>query len=420
MKNILEQHKQEAAVLQSGKYIDRLHGYNKDEILRSSLVKLITGPRRSGKSVFAFLLLKDLPFAYMNFDDDDLLKVFSYDKMMEILPQVFPGFKYIFLDEIQNLDNWESLVNKLHRRGHNLILTGSNSKLLSREMSTALTGRYLPIHLLPFSFKEFLSSQHKSFNPQNIRTPDDLGSVLQVMQQYMTNGGFPESVNNPLLADEYLSTLFDSVLLKDIIRRFSIKNAQQLYSLANYMLTIFSGTFTYNSLREILGMKSTTTVQKFASYLEEPFLFYYMSRFGNKVSIRSKSPKKVYVVDNGFIKSRSHELSPNYGRRLENLVFIELIRRGYRPDLDLFYYRTQNNKEIDFLCKKGHQNEYLIQVCYDISKPATLKREISALTEASMELNPAKSILLTWNETPQLSSPIISLPVWKWLLAERD
>ena len=136
------------------------------------------------------------------------------------------------------------------------------------------------------------------------------------------------------------------------------------------------------------------------------------------MSIRNKSPKKVYVVDNGFIKSRSHELSPNYGRLLENLVFIELIRRGYRPDLDLFYYKTRNNKEIDFLCNKGHQNEYLIQVCYDTSKPSTLKREISALSEASFELNPTTSLLFTWNDIPQPPGKgIISFPVWKWLLS---
>jgi len=417
MKNILEQQKQEAIRISNRTYVERDAGVKTADILNTPLVKLITGPRRAGKSVFAFLLLKQTDYAYLNFDDDDLLKSFSYEKLMEVLPQVYPGFKYLFIDEIQNLPEWELLVNKLHRRGYNLVLTGSNAALLSRELGSFLTGRFLPIQIFPFSFREFLRSKHCEFSASVIKTPEDHGMVLGWMKQYLNGGGFPECIINQGIADEYLTVLFDSVLLKDVVKRFRIKNTQQLYTLANYLLTIYSAPFTFTSVSGILDLKSPTTAQKFVKFLEEPYLFFSLSRFDQKLQVQNKSPKKSYIVDNGFIKARSRELSPNSGRLLENLVFIELLRRGYKINRDLFYYRTHNNKEVDFLCRKGYQNDTLIQVCYDMGNTKTLQREISALHEANNELKPANAIVLTWQEEDHgRSDGICILPVWKWLL----
>ena len=142
-----------------------------------------------------------------------------------------------------------------------------------------------------------------------------------------------------------------------------------------------------------------------------------------KIKQQQKASQKIFIIDNGFVQARSFELSPNYGRLLENLVFIELFRRNYKPELELFYYRTRNDREIDFLIRKGHRVEQLIQVCYDINQPKTLKRELDALTEAAAELKCNNLLLLTWDreqlmEVNQFTVRLI--PAYKWLISNRD
>jgi len=189
--NILEQHKQELEVLQSKPYFERTLPQHKDELLSSTLIKLITGPRRAGKSVFSLLLLKTKTFAYVNFDDDSLLKAYSYEALIQSIHQVYPDFQYLFLDEIQNLPKWELTVNKLHRRGYNIILTGSNARLLSREMGSSLTGRYMPIELLPFSFKEYLQAIAPGYVPFRTNLPESTGREMAMLDLYLTEGGYP-------------------------------------------------------------------------------------------------------------------------------------------------------------------------------------------------------------------------------------
>jgi predicted AAA+ superfamily ATPase len=234
----------------------------------------------------------------------------------------------------------------------------------------------------------------------------------------LLNGGFPETVLNPEILKNYLTSLFDSILLKDILKRFRIRQTQQLYDLSNYLLSNYTNPYTSNQLKTDLNFNSVTTVQKFLGYLEEPYLFLNLTRYAAKIKIQQKSPRKTYVIDNGFIKARSFELSPNYGRLLENLVFVELLRRNYQPELSLFYYRTRNDKEVDFLLRNGHTIEQLIQVCYDITNSKTLKRETDALAEASSELNCTHLLLITWdkeeiNEKNGLKIQLI--PAYKWL-----
>ena len=332
------------------------------------------------------------------------------------------NFEFLLLDEIQNLPNWELWVNKLYRRGLNLVITGSNSKLLSSEMATSLTGRYIQIPVFPFSFMEFLHVNDPSIDV-NPETPLETGKLLGWLHTYMLNGGFPETILNPGLLKNYLSSLFDSVLLKDILKRFRIRQTQQLYDLSNFLLSNYTNLFTYNQIKENLGFNSVATVQKFVGYLEEPYLFQRITRYDTKIKQQQKASQKIFIIDNGFVQARSFELSPNYGRLLENLVFIELFRRNYKPELELFYYRTRNDREIDFLIRKGHRVEQLIQVCYDINQPKTLKRELDALTEAAAELKCNNLLLLTWDreqlmEVNQFTVRLI--PAYKWLISNRD
>ena len=418
IKNIIYQQLEERNELLNHVYIKRIDVPAKADYLSTGLIKLITGPRRAGKSVLALQLLKNETFAYLNFDDDLLLKHFDENAVIQSLSEVYPGYRYLLLDEIQNLLNWELWVNKLYRRGVNLIVTGSNAKLLSREMATSLTGRFVQIEVLPFSFAEVLRFHKVSLPGQSDLTPQKTGNILSHLNTYLLHGGFPEVLLNPSIAKNYLSTLFDSVLLKDIMRRFQIRQSQQLYDLSNYLLSNYTNPYSYNQLKSDLNFNSVATVQKFIGYLSEPFLFLNLTRYTAKIKTQQKSPKKSYIIDNGFIKARSFEISPNWGRLLENVVFTELLRRHYKPGLDLFYFRTRNDREIDFICRKGHIVEQVIQVCYDITNPKTLKREIAALVEASSELNCNNLLLITWDNEEMIEKnghTIKLVPASKWL-----
>lgn len=423
IRNVILQQRDERNHLLEKDYLQRFSPVVPPEILSTGLIKVITGPRRAGKSVFSLQLLKGTNFAYLNFDDDLLLKNFDENSVIQVLSEVYPGYTFLLLDEIQNLPGWEIWINKLHRRGVNLVITGSNAKLLSKEMATLLTGRFLQIDLLTFSFAEFLAYRNFSIPPFNELTPSIQGEILMNLSEYMLMGGFPECLQTRAITRNYLSTLFDSILLKDITSRFEVRQPRMLYDLSLYLLTNHCNPFTYSQLKNNLGLNSVATVQKFCSYLSEPYLFFYLSRYAVKLKDQQKSPRKLYVVDNGFIYARSFELSRNEGRLMENMVFTELLRRGYRPGLDLFYYRSRNDKEIDFVCREGHKIATLIQVCHDISNTKTLTREINALKESGGELSCNHFLILTWDQEKTLEEQdtlITILPVWKWLLGNQQ
>jgi len=415
MKSVVLQQKEERGALLGKVYLKRILIDDAEQYLSSNLIKLITGPRRAGKSVFALQLLSSKDFAYLNFDDELLLSSFDEDAIMQALLEVYPQFQYLLLDEIQNVPHWEMWVAKLYRRGINLVITGSNARLLSSEMATMLTGRYVQIEVLPFGLKEVLAFRQVG---QSAETPVQKANLMLQMEDYIVYGGFPETLALRSITRNYLSALFDSVLLKDITRRFKIRNSNELYNLATYLLSNYGNPFSLSQLVDDLSLGSKATAQKFCSYLEETYVFFYLPRFNNKFKLMRKAPLKPYIVDNGFIAARAFELSPNKGRLLENTVMVELIRRGYKQGQSLFYYRSRNNKEVDFVCRKGTQVEHLIQVSYDVKTPKTLKREISALLECAGELHCDNLLLLTWDEdktVEQDHQSIKLIPVWKWM-----
>lgn len=390
MKTTILNQRAERDELLSRPYQQRHTKYDADELLQNSLIKLITGPRRVGKSVFALLMLQGKNFAYLNFDDNQLLEKWDEELAMSALDDVYPGYDFMLLDEIQNLPDWDLWVSKLYRRGKNLIITGSNAKMLSSEMATVLTGRYLQIEMLPFSLDETMS--WKNISPDR---EEQAAQAIVLADDYMRNGGFPETIPARSITKSYLSTLFDSILLKDVAQRHKVRNTTDLYNLATYLLSNFCNPISANELAGELGLSSVATTKKFCDYLNEPYLFFYLPRFNNKLKLMSKAPRKVYVVDNGFVQSTAFNLSENLGRLLENQVFVELLRRGYIPGQTLFYYRTRNDKEIDFVTRKGAKVEQLIQICYDMTSEKTRKRELDALTEAAEELHCDNLLIIT-------------------------
>lgn len=384
MRNIISNQKKERDMLLARPYITRQTKYDEQSLLSSKQIKLITGPRRSGKSTQALMLLKNRNFAYLNFDDGKLLNAWDEDLVTETLLQVYPGFEFLMLDEIQNLEGWDLWVSKLYRQGINMVITGSNAKLLSSEMATLLTGRYLQIEMLPFSLKEFCEWKNSA--------------DTAVINDYLHNGGYPETLQSRELTQGYLSTLFDSTIWKDITQRHKVRNVEDLNNLAMYLLSNFSNPLSVNELAEAIGMSSVTTTKKFMGYLHEPYLFYYLPRYNNKLKLMNKAPQKTYVIDNGFVTAKAFMVSENLGRLLENQVFIELLRRGYSTETTLFYYRSRNDKETDFVTRKGSHVDSLIQVCYDLSNERAMKREIDSMVECAGELNCQNLVIVTMNE----------------------
>lgn len=395
MKTVVLNQRKERDELLARPYLTRHTKYNQEELLGNPLIKLISGPRRVGKSTFALLLLKAKNFAYLNFDDSLLLEHWDEELVMRLLDEVYPQYDYLLLDEVQNLQGWDLWVSKLYRRGKNLVITGSNAKMLSSEMATVLTGRYLQIEMLPFSLEEMLEWHHINLHEtQHGHNPE----AALLMDDYLRLGGYPETLDARSLTKSYLGTLFDSIIWKDVAKRHHVRNITDLNNLAMYLLSNFCNPYTANNLAEEIGMSSVSTINKFMDYLHEPYLFFYLSRYDNKLKLMKKAARKVYVVDNGFVCSKGFNLSENLGRLLENQVFVELLRRGYDTEKTLFYYRSRNNKETDFVTRKENRVNQLIQVCYDLSSPKTEKREVDALVECAEELKCDSLVIVTYNE----------------------
>ena len=395
MKDILIDQRKERDELLSRPYLTRRTLQDPHLLLDSKLIKLITGPRRTGKSTQALLMLRGKNFAYLNFDNQALLESWDASQVMRMLDDVYPGYEYILLDEVQNLDAWDLWVSSLYRMGKNLVITGCNAKMLSSEMATVLTGKYLQLEMLPFSLEEFFD--WNKLDLHNLKEAQK-AEASALTDDYLRNGGYPETVVSRSLTRSYLDTLFDAIIWKDVAKRHHVRNTTDLNNLALYLVSNICSQLSANELTANLGLSSVNTTKKFMDYLHEPYLFYYLPRYNNKLNLMKKAPRKVYVVDNGFVAAKAFALSSNLGHLLENQVFIELIRRGYATEKTLFYYRSRNDKEIDFVMRKGTSVEQLVQVCYDMSNPRTEKRETDSLVEGAGELKCDKLVIVTNDE----------------------
>ena len=392
MRTVILNQKKERDELTARPYLTRRNSQDTEILLQNHLIKLITGPRRVGKSTQALLMLRNKNFAYLNFDSQQLLDNWDADLVMRTLDDVYPGYEYLLLDEVQNLPDWDLWVSELYRMGKNMVITGSNAKMLSSEMATVLTGKYLQVEMLPFSLEEFFDWNKLELHGLREENKTD-ASVL--IDDYLRNGGYPEVVASRQLTRSYLDTLFDSIVWKDVAKRHNVRNITDLNDLALYLVSNFCNPLSANELTEELGFSSVNTTKKYLDYLHEPYLFYYLPRYNNKLKLMKKAPRKVYVVDNGFVEAKAFSLSDNLGRLLENQVFVELIRRGYNTDKTIFYYRSRNDKEVDFVLRNGPYITRLVQVCYDLGSPKTEKREVDALLECAGELNCDNLLIVT-------------------------
>ncbi|HRT18455.1 MAG TPA: ATP-binding protein [Candidatus Paceibacterota bacterium] len=413
IKEVIAKQSQEKESLSRLEYVNRTKAVKGPEWMSSSLIKVVLGPRRAGKSVFSLMLLKGKSFLYFNFDDPALVgeKLDLYE-LVDELHKFYGDTKFVLFDEIQNLKGWELFANRLHRQGYNLILTGSNANLLSMELATHLTGRHLPIEILPFDFQEFLKAK-------NFSKFDQKPELLKLLEQYMTFGGFPEVVTKNQHPRGYLDVLFDSLLFKDVVKRHKVRFSEQIDQLGSYLINNVSNQYSFRKLANILKFKSDVTLEKYLKYLEEAYIIFSLSSFSAKAGERLRSPKKIYTVDNGFVASKAVQHSSDNGKLMENLVFTEFVKRGFEPNRELFYYKTRNGREVDFAIMNGYEISKLIQVCYDVRNLDAEQREVKSLIEASDELKVDNLTVLTWDDEREVKKngkTVKFKPLWKWLL----
>ena len=353
--------------------------------LTNKQAQVVIGVRRSGKSTLCHMALikSGTVYGYVNFDDDRLatLTVEDLNGVLEGIYRVYGNdIKHIFFDEIQNVEGWHLFVNRLLRQGLHIVITGSNAKLLSSELSTHLTGRYNEIRLYPFSFRDYCA-----YNNVVIDTPTtkNIATLKNTLDKYLIEGGFPELGT---IDDKYgyVGSLIDAIITKDIMKRFRIKNGSGLKTLANHLINNAGQIVNMTELVETFKIGTDKTVRNYLDYLTQAFLMVPLTKFSYKSSERLRNGK-AYVVDTGMLTYRNNNLtSENLGWRLENAVLLELLRRNSNSRKDVFYYRpTSRSREVDFVVSMRGQVVELIQVAYDISHPKTLARELASLVEAS-------------------------------------
>jgi predicted AAA+ superfamily ATPase len=359
--------------------------------LTSNLAQVVIGVRRSGKSTLCekFIRQNGVEFAYANFDDDRLANLNSedFDQVLDALYQIYGDFKYLFLDEVQNITGWQLFVNRMLRQKVHLFITGSNSKLLSSELTTHLTGRHNKVELYPFSFYEY--GMMKKVELKSLSTKSR-ALRKRALNEYLLEGGFPELMNEENKRG-YIEALLNSIIKNDIAKRFKVRYVEVLRRLAEHLSDNFCQEFVASELAKTFGV-SDHTIENYYSYLKEAFLLQGIHKFSYKSKERIRC-EKVYVVDVAFVSERESTFSTeNLGWRLENVVYIELLRRFHPQYTDVFYYRDQQC-EVDFLIAKEGKVQQLIQVSYNISSEKTLKREISGLIKAA-EMFKCENLLL--------------------------
>jgi hypothetical protein len=382
--------------------------------LEDDLIKVIAGPRRSGKSFYGLHLIQQTrSYGYVNFDDERLAGIGDYDEIISAVNAVYGNPRYLLFDEIQNLPRWEMFANRLQRQGFRLLITGSNANLLSSELATHLTGRHSSLVMFPFSFGEYLASAGDQ------KTEIEKRQALEV---YAEQGGYPEPLLKKIDRHDYLRTLLQSTLYKDIIKRFKIRSIQGIDDLSLYLMSNMAREYSLNALSGVTRCRSVHTVDKYIRYLQEAYLVFPLKRFSFKLKNQAGQNKKIYCTDNGLAVSAGFRFSANRGSLYENLVAIALEKEEIAGRISVFYWKGAQNEEVDFVVKEGLTIAQLIQVCADISNPKTLKREMRALIKASQELNCDDLLLLNdridreetlkWQDVERR---IRLMPLWQWL-----
>lgn len=407
--------------------------------IKTKKIIAITGPRRSGKTYFLFQIMKMLlkngvsrkQILYINFDDPRLLPMDSigieliYESYKELYPDFNNRDNFIFFDEIQNVKDWEIGVRRLYDiQNFKIFITGSSSKLLSRDIATQLRGRAINYEILPFSIKEILKYLNINIEDKIVYSEDRF-KILNSVNKYLEFGGFPEIVleNDEETKIRVLKDYLETMYLKDMIERYRIKNTTLLKELMRYMTTNISTLLSVYSLYRWFKTSyqlSRKTLLNYIDYLEESNIFYLLKKFSFSLKEQNLSQKKIYIVDVGLRKAYGFKFSDDMGRILENAVFIELLQRKIRnPLFEIYYYKDYSKNEVDFLILENGKIRDLIQVTNSIKEIRVKEREIRALIKASHELNCQNLKIITLEDEDEIfydNLKILVLPFWRWVI----
>lgn len=401
---------QQKDFLQAENLIDRAVETEFNRILKAKMPIMITGIRRCGKSSLLKLMQKTQEqWLYINFNDERLLD-FSTEDFQKILDYIKEQ-KYgkncaLFLDEIQEISNWEKWIDRI-KDDYVIFITGSNSKLLSGELASILTGRAISMNLYPFSFKEYLNAKSiraKSWNLDlNIQS-----EIRTAMNTYLEYGGFPRYVMTGQII--VITELYENILYKDIISRFNKNQIRNIKEITQYLISNISKPISFRTLANISGIKNLSTIKRMIDSLENAFLIFVINKFDYSMRKQVQNPKKIYCIDNGILTARGFNFSENSGRLLENAVFLQLKRSKH----EIYYHKDKH--ECDFITKENKKITAAIQVCYSLNEN-NKQREITGLIEAMRKYNLKTGTIITYDQESEIKEDNIKIiPIWKWIL----
>lgn len=392
----------------------------------SSKVISLVGPRRAGKTFYFYQLIHNLlennidltQILYINFEDDRLLPLKSSDlnSILEAYYELYPEntgkMLYLFFDEIQNVENWEVFIRRIDdTKNAKIYITGSSSKLLSQEIATSLRGRTLSYHMYTLGFGEFLRLKGVTLD-RDFEYTEKRYLVKNLFTEYLYTGGYPEVVlESEEMRKDILRNYFEMIVYRDIVDRFSIRNTILLKDLLKFLITNISTPFSvnayYRAVKKNLAV-GKETILEYLSYLEDINLIYLVPFFSYSLKRQQVNPRKVYCADNGLRNAVSFSFSKDDGRLAENLVFLELKRRGEKP------YYWKNTGEVDFIFSDSENMLTAVNVSYT-DTPA--ERETRALLEFSEEFGTkVKDLILLTKDTAKVEGSIRYVPLWKWML----
>lgn len=351
--------------------------------LESSHAVIISGVRRAGKSTLLKQLMEQNE-PYLNFEDTRLadFEIEDFKKLQEVFEEEFQDHETIFLDEIQNVPEWEKYIREKQEKGKKFFITGSNASMLSKELGTRLTGRHLTYELFPFSYSEMLRLKGKESSPESFK-------------QYLEKGGFPEYLKYE--NQQILQELMEDILIRDIAVRHNVRDTDTLRKMAVYLMTNIGNEITHNKLKEYFDLGSTNTVSSYISHFKESYLIFTIPQFHYSPKKQMVNPKKVYSIDTGLSKTHSLTSSPDKGRLLENAVFLHLRRKHD----DIYYYQGEN--ECDFLVREDEEIVKAVQSCYKLNE-RNKNREINGIKEVEEKFNPEETKIVTMNQKEKINN----------------
>jgi len=399
------------------KMIERTSSNDIKDFVGTDAALIITGVRRCGKSTLAFMLKDEVgeeDFGYINFEDERLLiEGKELNKTLEAIYSLKDDVDLLIFDEIQNIEHWEKFISRL-LPNKKVVITGSNARLLSKELSTHLTGRHIDFVLFPFSFKEYL--KWKDIEP-DVYSTKKRSKIKNSFEEYMKKGGFPLTYK---IGNIFLSENYRDIINRDILQRYDIKYTKTFKEMARYLITNSANEITYNKLANSFEMGSPHTAKNYVSYLENAYLIFTLNKFSYKLKEQTSSPKKVYCIDTGLIDTIGFRFTEDKGKFLENLVAVELLRRTKNAEeLELYYWKDHRGREVDFVVKDSEDVKKLIQVTYASSKDRIKERETKNLLIGSEEFGCDELYVITkdYNDRQEMGDKEIKFtPAWKWLL----